>query len=59
MNKSLVFTLTFLMLVNLSSYSQTKKTSSMKNVTEFKVAIPQQVLDDLKNGRRIWMELWY
>jgi pimeloyl-ACP methyl ester carboxylesterase len=49
MNKSLVFALTLLMLINLSSYSQTKKTSSMKNVTEFKVAIPQQVLDDLKN----------
>jgi pimeloyl-ACP methyl ester carboxylesterase len=49
MNKSLVFILALLVSITMSSYSQTKKTTSMKNVTEFKVAIPQQVLDDLKS----------
>ena len=32
-----------------ASYSQTKKTPVMKNVTEFKVAITQPVVDDLKS----------
>lgn len=32
-----------------SSYSQTNKKPAMKNLTEFKVAVPQQVLDDLKS----------
>ncbi len=31
-----------------NTYSQTKKTTSMKNVTEFKVSVSQKVLDDLK-----------
>jgi pimeloyl-ACP methyl ester carboxylesterase len=36
------------MLSVIISYSQTRKTVTMKNATEFKVAVPQQVLDDLK-----------
>lgn len=44
---ALIFTL--LMLNIASVYSQTKKTPSMKNVTEFKVQVSQQVLNDLKN----------
>ena len=48
MNKFCSLIFTSLMLSITISYSQTRKVLTMKNVTEFKVAIPQQVLDDLK-----------
>ena len=45
--RALIFTL---LVLNVTSvYSQTKKTPSMKNVTEFKVQVSQQVLNDLKS----------
>ena len=45
--RALIFTL---LVLNVASvYSQTKKTPSMKNVTEFKVQVSQQVLNDLKS----------
>jgi pimeloyl-ACP methyl ester carboxylesterase len=48
MNKfcSLIF-ISLLLSVTIS-YSQTRKTATMKNVTEFKVTVPQHTLDDLK-----------
>lgn len=49
MNKLYAVIFALLTLGSMSCYSQTKKTPPMKNVTEFKVAISQQVLDDLKN----------
>jgi pimeloyl-ACP methyl ester carboxylesterase len=49
MHKLYAFIFALLVSGSMSCYSQTKKTPSMKNVTEFKVAIPQQILDDLKN----------
>lgn len=49
MNKLYAVIFTLLTLGSMSCYSQTKKTPPMKNVTEFKVAVSQQVLDDLKN----------
>ena len=49
MNKFYPILFALLVLNITSSHSQTYKTSVMKNVTEFKVAVSQQVLDDLKN----------
>ncbi|SHH54815.1 Pimeloyl-ACP methyl ester carboxylesterase [Chryseolinea serpens] len=49
MNKLNAVIFALLTLGSMSCYSQTKKTPAMKNVTEFKVAVSQQVLDDLKN----------
>jgi len=49
MNKLHAFIFALLMSTGMSCYSQTKKTPPMKNVTEFKVAVSQQILDDLKN----------
>lgn len=49
MPRPYAFIFTLLMLNITSVYSQIKKTSSMKNVTEFKVEVSQQVLNDLKN----------
>jgi pimeloyl-ACP methyl ester carboxylesterase len=49
MNKLYSVLVVLLMLNITNSYCQTKKISPMKNVTEFKVNVPEQVLDDLKN----------
>ena len=48
MNKFCSLIFTSLMLIVTISYSQTRKAMTMKNVTEFKVAVPQEVLNDLK-----------
>ena len=48
--KKLFAVILALFILNMNnSYSQIKKNLAMKNVTEFKVAVSQQVLDDLKN----------
>jgi pimeloyl-ACP methyl ester carboxylesterase len=48
--KNLFAAILALFILNMSnSYSQIKKNLAMKNVTEFKVIVSQQVLDDLKN----------
>jgi pimeloyl-ACP methyl ester carboxylesterase len=49
MNKLSALMFSLLVLTISSSYSQIKKVSTMKNVTEFKVTVTQQVLDDLKS----------
>jgi len=48
--KKLFAVISALFILNMNnSYSQIKKNLAMKNVTEFKVSVSQQVLDDLKN----------
>lgn len=49
MTKQLHFLLVSLLWSSTLLYSQTKAKITMKNVTEFKVSVSQQVLDDLQN----------
>lgn len=49
MTKQLHFLLVSLLWSSTLLYSQTKTKITMKNVTEFKVSVSQQVLDDLQN----------
>lgn len=49
MTKQLHLLLVSLLLNSGILYSQTKKNTSMKNVSEFKVSVSQQVLDDLQS----------